>query len=54
MRNIIFIGGIHGSGKGVICENIVENSNLIHLTASEVLKWHELSSQANKVVQNFT
>jgi len=52
MRNIIFIGGIHGSGKGVICENIVENSNLIHLTASEVLKWHELSSQANKVVQN--
>ena len=52
MRNIIFIGGIHGSGKGVICENIVENSNLIHLTASEVLKWHELSSQENKVVQD--
>jgi len=52
MKNIIFIGGIHGSGKRVICENIVENSNLIHLTASEVLKWQELSPQENKVVQD--
>lgn len=52
MRNIIFIGGIHGSGKGKICEEITSKFNLIHLTASEVLKWNELSNQNEKQVKD--
>lgn len=50
LKNIIFIGGIHGSGKGTICESIKSEIELIHLTASEVLKWDELSSQKQKLV----
>jgi len=52
MKNIIFIGGIHGSGKGEVCKQIIEQSNLIHLIASEVLRWHELSPKKEKIVQN--
>lgn len=52
LRNIIFIGGIHGSGKGKICEEIRRNTALIHVTASEVLKWNELSFREEKVVAN--
>lgn len=52
MKNIIFIGGIHGSGKGKVCEKIKEQSNLTHLIASEVLKWHELSPRKEKIVRN--
>ncbi|MGO4773606.1 ATP-binding protein [Flavobacterium sp. W22_SRS_FK3] len=52
MKNIIFIGGIHGSGKGTICETLKNKIDLIHLTASEVLKWDELSTQEEKLVTN--
>lgn len=52
MRKIIFIGGIHGSGKGKICEEIKRNTTLIHLTASEVLKWSELSTREEKAVED--
>lgn len=48
--NIVFIGGIHGSGKGAICSEIVRNSHFEHLTASEVLKWNELSPIEAKIV----
>lgn len=50
MKNIIFIGGIHGSGKGTICDTLKSKVELIHLTASEVLKWNELSIQKEKLV----
>jgi adenylate kinase len=52
LKNIIFIGGIHGSGKGVICEKITSKFEIIHLTASEVLKWTEISEQNVKEVSN--
>ncbi|PJJ07564.1 adenylate kinase [Flavobacterium sp. 1] len=52
MKNIIFIGGIHGSGKGTICETLKNKIDLIHLTASEVLKWNELSTKEEKLVTN--
>lgn len=52
MKNIIFIGGIHGSGKGTICEILKSKVELIHLTASEVLKWNELSLQEDKLVND--
>jgi adenylate kinase len=54
MENIIFIGGIHGVGKGTICNEIVLKTDLIHLTASQVLKWQEISDSDNKLVKNIT
>lgn len=51
-KNIIFVGGIHGVGKGTICKEISLNTGLIHLTASQVLKWEEISDSDNKLVKN--
>jgi adenylate kinase len=52
-NNIIFIGGIHGVGKGTICQKLSERYNFIHISASEVLKWEEISEKENKNVKNF-
>nr|WP_299385044.1 ATP-binding protein [Allomuricauda sp.] len=49
---IIFVGGIHGVGKGTFCKKLTENFDLTHLTASEVLKWNEISDLKNKKVSN--
>ena len=54
MNNIIFIGGIHGVGKGTICKEIASKTDLIHITASEILKWDEISSSDNKLVNNIS
>ncbi|WP_439479285.1 ATP-binding protein [Chryseobacterium aquaticum] len=53
-KNIIFIGGVHGVGKGHICQIIKSYVNIIHLTASEVLKWRDISATDNKLVQNIS
>gem|GEM_PF-840518 len=50
--NIFFIGGIHGSGKGNIAQQILSVTNLIHLEASKVLKWEEISLKENKYVED--
>ncbi len=50
MKNITFIGGIHGSGKGKICQEITKHFKINHLTASEVLKWTEINEQNSKTV----
>jgi adenylate kinase len=52
MKNIVFLGGIHGAGKGSLCEKVCNELNLIHLSASEVLKWEEISEKENKVVKD--
>lgn len=54
VKNIIFIGGIHGVGKGTICNEIASRTDLIHLTASQILKWEEISDSDNKLVKNIT
>lgn len=54
MKNIIFIGGIHGVGKGTLCDKVCHDLNLQHLSASEVLKWEEISEKENKLVKDFT
>jgi adenylate kinase len=54
MENIIFIGGIHGAGKGTICNEIVLKTDLIHITASQILKWEDISDSDNKLVKNIT
>jgi len=56
-RNIIFIGGIHGVGKGSISKKICDRLKIEHFSASEVLKWDEINStRSNKSVDdlNFT
>lgn len=51
--NIIFIGGIHGVGKGTLCKNVASALNMVHLTASEVLKWSDFSEDpSNKRVKD--
>lgn len=54
MKNIIFIGGVHGVGKGTLCRKVCNDLNLRHLSASEVLKWDEISEKENKMVKDFT
>lgn len=54
IKNIVFIGGIHGVGKGTICKEIALKTDLIHITASQVLKWDEISSLENKLVKNIS
>lgn len=52
-QNIVFIGGIHGAGKGTVCSEVCSGFNLHHLSASEVLKWSQVSKDANnKLVSN--
>jgi len=52
LNNLIFIGGIHGVGKGTICDKICEQTDFVHITASEILKWDEISKPDNKKVEN--
>ena len=52
-HNIIFIGGIHGAGKGTVCSRIQKQLGIKHLSASEVLKWAEVSPDiSNKLVKD--
>jgi len=51
VKNIIFIGGVHGVGKGHICQIIKSNVNIIQLTASDILKWKDISAIKNKLVE---
>lgn len=53
-KNIIFIGGIHGVGKGKICKEISLYTGLTHFTASQILKWEEISEEGNKLVENIS
>jgi adenylate kinase len=48
--NTIFVGGIHGVGKGYLCSSLVTRfKDIKHLSASEVIKWH---GGTNKEVEN--
>lgn len=50
-ENIIFLGGIHGVGKGTLCLKIKKELEIEHLTASELLKWTEVNTDPkNKLV----
>lgn len=48
--NIVFIGGIHGVGKGYLCDHIISTfPEIEHLSSSEILKW---DGGNNKKVKN--
>ncbi|MGV3629786.1 MAG: ATP-binding protein [Bacteroidota bacterium] len=44
---IIFIGGIHGVGKGTICKEISKITKLKHFSSSSILNWKEFSPDAS-------
>ncbi|MFI5158865.1 MAG: ATP-binding protein [Sphingobacteriales bacterium] len=51
MKQIIFAGGIHGVGKSTLCHEITAALSIGYLSASEVLKWKDLNTDAkNKKV----
>lgn len=50
MGKLIFVGGIHGVGKGTICNKICDQTNFSHLSSSDVLRWNEISEKNNKRV----
>lgn len=54
MRNITFIGGIHGVGKGTLCKRITSLINVEHFTASDLIRWRELSLSKNKLVSDIS
>ncbi|SOD19768.1 ATP-binding protein [Pedobacter xixiisoli] len=52
-NNIIFVGGIHGVGKSTLCKQLCLDFNLEYLSASELIKWSEINSDAkNKKVRD--
>lgn len=52
-NNLIFLGGIHGAGKGTIANDIAKSLPIKHLSASDILKWSELNKdQSNKKVND--
>lgn len=52
-NNILFVGGIHGVGKSTLCSKICSDLGLNHLTASSLLKWHEIKEDIkDKKVDN--
>lgn len=50
VKKIIFVGGIHGVGKGTFCNRVSNLTNLVHLSSSSLIKWTEISSIENKKV----
>ena len=53
LRNVAFVGGIHGVGKSTICRQICNEINIDYLSASELLKWKDISEDfKNKQVKN--
>ena len=52
MNKLVFIGGIHGVGKGTICNKVCEQTDFVHISASEILRWNEISRPDNKKVEN--
>jgi adenylate kinase len=52
-KEIIFVGGIHGVGKGTFCRKISDSFQVEWFSASDLLKWSEISTKENKKVADF-
>lgn len=51
-RNIIFVGGIHGTGKSSVCIELVSRYHCSHISASRLIKWTETTKQVENVAEN--
>jgi adenylate kinase len=50
---IVFLGGIHGTGKGYISKKLCDSLPIKYLSASELIKWENISpDKKNKAVDN--
>lgn len=38
-NNVLFVGGIHGTGKSSVCEILAEKLGFIHLSVSKIIRW---------------
>lgn len=53
LYSLIFLGGVHGTGKGVFCEQLCRSSHWQYLSASKLLKWSEYADDPmNKAVRS--
>jgi adenylate kinase len=53
MKNVIFLGGVHCSGKGLLSAELCKKyTSLFSLTASEVIKWKDTGKIVTDVEQN--
>jgi adenylate kinase len=53
MKQLIFVGGVHGVGKSTICKTICSDLHLSYLSASELIRWSEITDDpANKLVKD--
>lgn len=53
LKNILFVGGIHGVGKSTICKQLCVDLDVNYLSASDVLKWKDINiDKKNKKVTN--
>lgn len=54
-REIVFLGGIHGTGKGTVSQVLCAKHKLKYLSASELIKWKEINHDiSNKTINNVT
>lgn len=51
-RNIIFVAGAHGTGKGKICQYLCEHYFCEYLSVSKLLKWNKKSKLVENVDDN--
>lgn len=51
-KNIIFLGGVHCVGKNTLCSASLSDTNILALSASDVLRWSEISPKENKKVKD--
>ena len=46
--NIVFLGGIHGVGKGDLCNEIISNLDINYLSTSKLIQWAELNEDTTE------
>lgn len=47
ISKIVFLGGVHGVGKNTLCSSIDGSLDVVHFSASDLLKWNEISKDSN-------
>lgn len=51
-RPKLFVGGVHGTGKGSICKKLVETYHCKYISASMLLNWNKKTKQVKDVKYN--
>lgn len=54
LKNIAFVGGIHGVGKSTVCKMICLELGIGYLSASQILKWDYINPTNTKSVSDIS